>query len=90
MERDQFLEPYCRDLYGHLKPKTCKNLDEMAKKADLFAEARGDVHSHTNKGQRDNRSAAQNQGKLYKNKAEGKQEIKCDICGKKHLTIKCY
>ena len=24
------------------------------------------------------------------NKAGGKQEIKCGICGKGHLTIKCY
>ena len=60
MARDQFLESCSRELYVHLKPKTFKNLDEMAKEADLFAEARGGVHTCTNKGRRDNRGAAQN------------------------------
>ena len=50
MARDQFLELCSRELYVHLKPKTFKNLDEMAKEADLFAEARGDVNTCTNKG----------------------------------------
>ena len=90
MARDQFLESSSRELYVHLKPKTFKNLDEMAKEADLFAEARGGVHTCTNKGQRDNRGAAQNHSKPDVNKASGKQEIKCGICGKGHLTIKCY
>ena len=49
----QFLESCSRELYAHLKPKTFKILDEMAKEADLFAEARGGVHTCTNKGQRD-------------------------------------
>ena len=62
----------------------------MAKEADLFAEARGGVHTCTNKGQRDNRGAAQNHSKPDMNKGGGKQEIKCSICGKGHLTIKCY
>ena len=44
MARDQFLESCSRELYVHLKPKTFKNLDEMAKEADLFAEARGGIH----------------------------------------------
>ena len=90
MACDQFLESCSRELYVHLKPKTFKNLDEMAKEADLFAEARGGVHTCTNKGQRDNRGAAQNHSKPDVNKAGGKQEIKCGICGKGHLTIKCY
>ena len=90
MARDQFLESCRRELYVHLKPKTFKNLDEMAKEADLFAEARGGVHTCTNKGQRDNRGAAQNHSKRDVNKGGGKQEIKCGICGKGHLTIKCY
>ena len=71
MARDQFLESCSRELYFHLKPKTFKILDEMAKEADLFAEARGGVHTCTNK-------------------AGGKQEIKCVICSKGHLAIKCY
>ena len=90
MAHDQFLESCSRELYVHLKPKTFKNLDEMAKEADLFAEARGGVHTCTNKGQRDNRGAAQNHSKPDVNKGGGKQEIKCGICGKGHLTIKCY
>ena len=90
MARDQFLESCSQELYVHLKPKTFKNLDEMAKEADLFAEARGGVHTCTKKGQRNNRGAAQNHSKPNVNKAGGKQEIKCGICGKGHLTIKCY
>ena len=39
--RDQFLDSCSRALYVHLKPKSFKNLEEMAKEADLFAEARG-------------------------------------------------
>ena len=44
----------------------------------------------TNKRQLNNRGAAQNHSKPDVNKAGGKQEIKCGICGKGHLTIKCY
>ena len=62
----------------------------MAKEADLFAEARDGVHTCTNKGQLDNRGAGQNHSKPDVNKAGGKQEIKCGIFGKGHLTIKCY
>ena len=90
MARDQFLESCSRELYVHLKLKMFKNLDDMAKEADLFAEARGGVHTCTNKGQRDNRGAAQNHSKPDVNKGGGKQEIKCGICSKGHLTIKCY
>ena len=90
MARYQFLESGSRELYVHLKPKTFKNLDEMAKEAYLFAEARGGVYTCTNKGQHDNRGVAQNRSILYWNKASRKQEIECCICGKGHLTIKCY
>ena len=79
MARDQFLESCSRELYVHLKPKTFKYLDEMAKEADLFAEARDGVHTCTNKGQRNNRGAAQNHSKPDVNKGGGKQEIKCGI-----------
>ena len=48
----------------------------MAKEADLFTEARGGVHTCTNKGQHDNRGAAQNHSKPDVNKGGGKQEIK--------------
>ena len=45
MARDQFLESCNSELYVHLNPKTFKILDEMAREADLFVEARGDVSS---------------------------------------------
>ena len=61
----------------------------MAKEADLFAEARGGVFSCMNKGQRyhDNKGAAHSKPE---SKPSGKPEIKCGICGKGHLTIRCY
>ena len=41
-----------------------------------------------NKGQRDNNNgAAQSKPE---SKPSGKPEIKCGICGKGHLTIRCY
>ena len=88
MARDQFLEACSRELFVHLKPKAFENLDAMAKEADLFAEARGGVFSCVNKGQRDNNKAAA-QSKP-ESKLSGKPEIKCGICGKGHLTIRCY
>ena len=87
---DQFLKSCSREFYVHLKPNTFTNLDELAKAADLFAEARGGVHTCRNKGQRDNRGTAYNYSKPDVNKAGGKQDIKCGICGKGHLPIKCY
>ena len=75
-------------LYVHLKPKTFKNLEEMAREADLFAEARGGVYSCVAKGQRENKDKT-----TYKNESSrpgNKPEIKCRICGKPHLTYKCW
>ena len=88
MARDQFLEACSRELFVHLKPKSFENLDAMAKEADLFAEVRGGVFSCVNKGQRDNnKGAAQSKSE---SKPSGKPEINCGICGKGHLTIRCY
>ena len=42
-----------------MKPKSFKNLEEMAKEADLFAEARGGVYTCVNKAQRDNKGGSQ-------------------------------
>ena len=53
--RDQFLDSCSRELYVHLKPKSFKNLEEMAKEADLFEEARGGVYTCVKKAQRDNK-----------------------------------
>ena len=87
MARDQFLEACSRELFVHLKPKAFENLDAMAKEADLFTKARGDVFSCVNKGQRniDNKGAAHSKPE---SKPSGKPEIKCGICGKGHLTIR--
>ena len=60
----------------------------MAKEADLFAEARSGVFSCVNKGQRDNNKGAAQ--RKPESKPSGKPEIKCVICGKGHLTIRCY
>ena len=77
MAPDQFLEACSRELFVHLKQKAFENLDAMAKKADLFAEARGGVLSCVNKGQRDNnKGAAQSKPE---SKPSGKPEIKCGI-----------
>ena len=51
MARDQVLESCNRELFVHFKPTTFKNLDEKAREADLFAEARGGVSSCVAKGQ---------------------------------------
>ena len=85
--RDQFLDSCSWELYVHLKPKSFKNLEEMAKEADLFAEARGGVYTCVNKAQRDTKGGSQHKSD---SKPSGKPEIKCSICGKGHLTIKCY
>ena len=89
MARDQFLEACSRELFVHLKPKAFENLDAMAKEADLFAEARGGVFSCVNKGQRDHDNKGAAHSKPASN-PRGKPEIKCGICGKGHLTIRCY
>ena len=77
--RDQFLDSCCRELYVHLKPKSFKNREEMAKEAD--------VYTCVNKAQLDNKGGSQHKSD---SKPSGKPEIKCSICGKGHLTIKCY
>ena len=59
----------------------------MAKEADLFAEAHGGVYTCVHKAQRDNKGGSQHKSD---SKPSGKPEIKCSICGKEHLTIKCY
>ena len=87
MAREQNLEACSRELFVHLKPKAFENLDAMAKEADLYAEACGGVFSCVNKEQRDNKGAAHSKPER---KPSGKPEIKCGICGKGHLTIRCY
>ena len=88
MAPDQYLKACSRELFVQLKPKAFENLDATAKEADLFAEERGGVFSCVNKRQRDNnKGAAQSKPE---SKPSGKPESKCGICGKGHLTIRCY
>ena len=87
LARDQFLDSCSRELYVHLKPKSFKDLEEMAKEADLFAESLGAVYTCVNKAQRDNKGGSQHKSD---SKLSGKPKIRCSICGKGHLTIKCY
>ena len=53
----------------------------------MFVEARGGVFSCVNKGQYDNKGATQSKPE---SKPSGKPEIKCGICGKGHLTVRCF
>ena len=89
MARDLFLDSCSRELYVHLKPKTFKNLDEMAREADLFAEARGGVSSCIAKGQRKNKDN-KNTHKNESSRPGNKPKIKCRICRKPHLTYKSW
>ena len=59
MLRDQFPESCSRKLYVYLKLKPFKNLDEIAKGADLFAGECCGVVRCVNQVQRDNKSAMQ-------------------------------
>ena len=90
MARNQCLES-CRELYVYLKPKQFKNLDEMASGTNLFAEVHGGVFSCVDKGQRGNKGAKQGKSeKSDSSKWSIKPAIKCSICGKGHLTVRCY
>ena len=75
---DQFLDACSRELYVHLKHKTFKNLFEMAREADLFAEARGGVPSCVAKGQRENKDNKSTH-KNVPSRPGNKPEIKCRI-----------
>ena len=90
MARDQFLESCSRELNVHLKPKSFKNLDDMAREADLFAEVRGGALTCINKEKRDRDAAQSQQNVIDCNKPSERPAIKCSICGKGHMTIRCY
>ena len=72
---DQFLDSCSRELYVHLKPKSFKNLEEMAKEADLFAEVRGGVYTCVNKAQRDNKGGSQ-----HKSDSKPSRKLRIDTC----------
>lgn len=60
MVRGQFLGSCYTELYVHLKPKVFGSVDEIAREADLFAEARGGVNLCVSRDQKDSNS---NQGR---------------------------
>ena len=61
----------------------------MAREVDLFAEARGGVSNVVAKravGNKDSKGF----NKVKQSKSGSKPEIKWRICGKPHLTYKCW
>ena len=70
-----------------MKSKLFLNLDEMARGADWFAEARVGVYSFVNKRKRDINGAKQGtQERSDTSKPRGRPQITCSVCGKGHLT----
>ena len=89
MACDQFFESCNRKLYVHLKLKSLKNLDEMAREANLFAEAWGHISSWAAKGKSENKDS-KGYNRVEPSKWGNKPEIKCRISEKPHLTYKCW
>ena len=59
LARNQFLEIVNQDMYVFLKPKSFKTLGDIARDADLFADASRDVSYCLASGQRDFKSSGQ-------------------------------
>ena len=89
LARDQFLDCCSHELYLYLKPKTFKVLGELAHEADLFADAKGGVPLCITKGQQESKGVGQAQPKVEP-KQDQRPVVKCKICGKPHLTYKCW
>lgn len=87
MIRDQFLESCNHELYVHLKTKEFQCMADMAKKADLYAEARGGVSNCVSKGQCENRGPQPN--KPSSGKPSGNPQIKCSyvVRGILHISV---
>ena len=73
----------------YLKPKPFKVSDDLAHKADLFADAKGSVSMCISKGQRENKVLDQVQPKVEPTQDQ-RPVVKCKICGKPHPTHKCW
>ena len=87
LARDQFLDCCSHELYLYLKPKTFKDLDELAHEADLFADARGGVPGCVAKGHCETKSQVPHN---YGSQVDRKSNISCKICGKDHQTHNCW
>ena len=87
--RDQFLDCCSHELYLYLKPKPFKALEELAREADLFADAKGGVPLCINKGRQESKVVGQAQPKVEP-KQEQRPGVQCKICGKPHPTYKCW
>ena len=85
--RDQFLEIANQDMYVFLKPKSFKTLGDMARDADLFADASGGVSYCLASGQRDFKSSGQTHVETPSVK---RPKLSCNICGKAHSTHECW
>ena len=87
LSRDQFLEIANQDMYVFLKPKSFKTLGDMARDADLFADASGGVSYCLASGQRDLKSSGQTRVETPSVK---RPKLSCNICGKAHSTHECW
>ena len=87
LARDQFLEIANQDMYVFLKPKSFKTLGDMARDADLFADASGGVSYCLASGQRDVKSSGQTRVETPSVK---RPKLSCNICGKAHSTHECW
>ena len=86
LARDQFLDCCSHELYLYLKPKPFKAIDELAHKADLFADHKGGVPLCISKGQHKSRGVDQAQPKVEP-KQDQRPVVKCKICGKPHPLL---
>ena len=89
LARDQFLDCCSHELYLYLKPKPFKAIDELAHEADLFFDAKGGVLLCITKGRQESKVVGQTQPKVEP-KQDQRPVVKCKICGKPHLTYKCW
>ena len=87
LARDQFLEIANQDMYVFLKPKSFKTLGDMARDADLFADASGGVSYCLASGQRDLKSSGQTH---IESTSVKRPKLSCSICGKAHSTHECW
>ena len=87
LARDQFLEIANQDMYVFLKPKSFKTLGDMARDADLFADASGGVSYCLASGQRDLKSSGHTRVETPSVK---RPKLSCNICGKAHSTHECW
>ena len=87
LARDQFLEIANQDMYVFLKPKSFNTLGDMARDADLFADASGGVSYCLASGQRDLKSSGQTRVETPSVK---RPKLSCNICGKAHSTHECW